>query len=328
VGQYRNQGSPGLGHLCVKALVAPFTVNTCPKGGTLKALADHQELGPMMPVMVVTARKCCTVRHGRYRHRCVGRAATGRRGQVVCNVLERTAGGGRVKGAALGRRVRRRQHEHDIRHSTHHTTPGLEGRFEAHAQTMRDQHLRTLFAQDPRRGDRMAAEAAGIYLDYSKNRITDATLSCWLQLAEESGLRTRIDAMFRGDKINSRSSRAVRHVALRAPRGASILVDGENVVPQSHTLADKMADFFQACACGAWTGHTVSDSQRHQHRHRRLRLGPVRPTRHSSYYSDRRPDVPFVSNIDAPTWRRPCVISIRRRPCSSSPRRLHDAGDQ
>ena len=170
---------------------------------------------------------------------------------------------------------------------------------EAHAQTMRDQHLRTLFAQDPRRGDRMAAEAAGIYLDYSKNRITDATLKLLLQLAEESGLRTRIDAMFRGDKINVSEQRAVLHVALRAPRGASILVDGENVVPQVHTVLDKMADFSKHVRCGAWTGHTG----------KRIRnvinigiggsdLGPVMAYEALKYYSDRSLTFRFVSNID------------------------------
>jgi len=145
----------------------------------------------------------------------------------------------------------------------------------------------------------MAAEAAGIYLDYSKNRITDATLKLLLQLAEESGLRTRIDAMFRGDKINVSEQRAVLHVALRAPRGASILVDGENVVPQVHTVLDKMADFSKHVRCGAWTGHTG----------KRIRnvinigiggsdLGPVMAYEALKYYSDRSLTFRFVSNID------------------------------
>src|SRR5260370_22192666 len=99
----------------------------------------------------------------------------------------------------------------------------------AHHDTIRHLHLRRLFADDPKRGERMTAEAVGLYLDYSKNRITDETLKLLLQLAEESGLRERIDAMFRGEKINITENRAVLHVALRAPRGASIVVDGEDV---------------------------------------------------------------------------------------------------
>src|SRR5688572_30549111 len=102
-------------------------------------------------------------------------------------------------------------------------------------------HLRKLFADDPKRGERMTAEGAGLYLDYSKNRITAETLQLLLQLADESGLRERIDAMFRGDKINITETRAVLHVALRAPIGASIVVDGENVVPEVHAVLDRMA---------------------------------------------------------------------------------------
>src|SRR5215471_15817340 len=104
----------------------------------------------------------------------------------------------------------------------------------AHYQTMRGLHLRKLFADDPKRGERMTVEAAGLYLDYSKNRVTDETLKLLQKLAEEAGLRARIDAMFRGEKINISEHRAVLHVALRAPRGATIVVDGENVVPQVH----------------------------------------------------------------------------------------------
>src|SRR2546428_9862530 len=127
---------------------------------------------------------------------------------------------------------------------------------EAHPEKLRDIHLRTLFAQDPKRGERLTAEAAGLYLDYSKNRITDETLDLLLQLAEESGLRERIDAMFGGKKINITENRAVLHVALRAPRGTSIVVDGENVVPQVHAVLDKMSDFAERVRSGAWKGHT------------------------------------------------------------------------
>src|ERR1700740_2378319 len=114
---------------------------------------------------------------------------------------------------------------------------------ESHYQKVKDLHLRKLFAEDPKRGERLTAEAAGIYLDYSKNRVTDETLTLLTRLAEESGLRERIDAMFRGDKINVTEDRAVLHVALRAPRGASIMVDGKNVVPEVHAVLDAMANF-------------------------------------------------------------------------------------
>src|SRR2546426_7867285 len=113
----------------------------------------------------------------------------------------------------------------------------------SHYKTVSKLHLRQLFADDPKRGQRMTVEAVDLYLDYSKNRITDETLKLLLQLAGESGLRARIDAMFRGEKINVTENRAVLHVALRSPRGASIVVDGENVVPQVHAVLEKMADF-------------------------------------------------------------------------------------
>src|SRR5262244_360280 len=114
---------------------------------------------------------------------------------------------------------------------------------QAHHKNVRDLHLRKLFADDPKRAERMTAEAVGLHLDYSKNRITDETLKLLLQLAAQSGLRERIDAMFRGDKINVSENRAVLHVALRAPRGASIVHEGRNVVPDVHAVLDKMADF-------------------------------------------------------------------------------------
>ena len=143
---------------------------------------------------------------------------------------------------------------------------------EAHHKNIRELHLRKLFADDPKRGERMTAEAVGLYLDYSKNRVTDETLKLLVQLAEESGLRERIDAMFRGEKINITENRAVLHVALRAPRGASIVVDGENVVPQVHAVLDKMADFSNRVRSGALErSHRQTHSQRHQYRHRRLR---------------------------------------------------------
>lgn len=170
---------------------------------------------------------------------------------------------------------------------------------EAHSKTIQSLHLRTLFADDPKRGERMTAEAAGIYLDYSKNRITDETLKLLVQLAEESGLRERIDAMFRGEKINITENRAVLHVALRAPRGASIPVDGNNVIPQVHAVLDKMSDFTNRVRQGTWKGHTgkpirnivnigIGGSD----------LGPVMAYEALKYYSDRRMTFRFVSNID------------------------------
>src|SRR6476659_10069632 len=168
-----------------------------------------------------------------------------------------------------------------------------------HHQKVRDLHLRKLFADDPKRGERLTVEAVGLYLDYSKNRITDETLKLLMQLAEESGLRGRIDAMFRGDKINITENRAVLHVALRAPKGASIVVDGENVVPQVHAVLDKMADFSNHVRSGAWKGYTG----------KRIRnvinvgiggsdLGPVMAYEALRHYSDRAMTFRFVSNVD------------------------------
>jgi glucose-6-phosphate isomerase len=170
---------------------------------------------------------------------------------------------------------------------------------EQHYQTVKDVHLRQLFAEDRKRGDRLAVEAAGIYLDYSKNRITDETLTLLLRLAEESGLRDRIEAMFRGDNINVSENRAVLHVALRAPRGASIIHDGRNVVPEVHAVLDKMTDFAQRLRSGAWKGYTG----------KRLRnvinigiggsdLGPVMAYEALMHYSDRGMTFRFVSNVD------------------------------
>src|SRR5450631_2033698 len=126
----------------------------------------------------------------------------------------------------------------------------------AHYEKIHDTSLRQLFSEDAARGKRMTAEACGLLLDYSKNRVTDETLKLLLQLAEESGLRDRIDAMFRGEKINITENRAVLHVALRAPKGTSIVVDGEDVVPQVHAVLDKMAEFSNRIRSGTWKGHT------------------------------------------------------------------------
>ncbi|MEO6909399.1 MAG: glucose-6-phosphate isomerase, partial [Edaphobacter sp.] len=127
---------------------------------------------------------------------------------------------------------------------------------QAHFQLIRDKHLRDMFAEDPNRGDLFTAEAVGIFLDYSKNRITDETLKLLIALAEESGLREKIEAMFRGDKINITENRAVLHVALRAPKGESIVLDGEDVVPAVHQVLDKMSGFAERVRSGDWKGHT------------------------------------------------------------------------
>src|SRR5579864_8226907 len=161
-------------------------------------------------------------------------------------------------------------------------------------------HLRQLFADDPQRGKRMAIEAVGLYLDYSKNRITDETLNLLLQLAEDSGLRARIDAMFRGEKINVTENRAVLHTALRAPRGASVVVDGKNVVPDVHRVLDTMTDFSDRLRSGVWKGHTgkricnvvnigIGGSD----------LGPVMAYEALRHYIEPRMRFRFVSNVDS-----------------------------
>ena len=169
----------------------------------------------------------------------------------------------------------------------------------AHHKKAKDLHLRELFAADPKRGERLTVEAAGLFLDYSKNCVTDQTLGLLLQLAKESGLRERINAMFGGEKINLTEDRAVLHVALRAPRGASILVDGKNVVPEVHAVLDKMAAFSKRVRSGAWKGHTG----------KRIRnvvnigiggsdLGPVMAYEALRHYSKRDLTFRFVSNVD------------------------------
>src|SRR5580692_4359085 len=168
-----------------------------------------------------------------------------------------------------------------------------------HYKKVSNLHLRDLFADDPKRGERMTLEGAGLYLDYSKNRVTDETLGLLLKLADESGLRSRIDAMFGGEKINITEKRAVLHTALRAPRDATILVDGKNVVPDVHSVLDRMADFAKRVRNGEWKGHTgkpicnvinigIGGSD----------LGPVMAYEALRHYSDRSKTFRFVSNVD------------------------------
>jgi glucose-6-phosphate isomerase len=169
----------------------------------------------------------------------------------------------------------------------------------SHAKEVQKQHLRDLFKDDPKRGKRLTAEAIGLYLDYSKNRVTEETLNLLVELAEESGLKQRIDAMFHGEKINITENRAVLHVALRAPKGSSIVVDGKNVVPEVHAVLNKMADFADRVRSGEWKGHTG----------KRIRnvinigiggsdLGPVMAYEALRPYSERSMTFRFVSNVD------------------------------
>lgn len=170
---------------------------------------------------------------------------------------------------------------------------------ESHFNDIRDMHLRTLFADDPKRGQRLTAEAAGLYFDYSKHRVTDETMGLLLELAEQSGLQERIAAMFSGEKINITENRAVLHVALRAPRQTTIMVEGENVVDRVHAVLDKMADFSDRIRSGDWKGHTgrpirnvinigIGGSD----------LGPVMAHEALTHYSERAMNFRFVSNID------------------------------
>ena len=170
---------------------------------------------------------------------------------------------------------------------------------ENHYEQMRSTHLRQFFAADPQRGQRLTQEAVGIYLDYSKNRVTDETLNLLLQLAEQSGLRARIDAMFKGEKINTTEKRAVLHIALRAPQNESIVVDGQDVVPEVQQVLTRMSDFSNRVRSGEWTGFTG----------KRIRnvinigiggsdLGPVMAYEALRYYSQRDMTFRFVSNID------------------------------
>ncbi len=169
----------------------------------------------------------------------------------------------------------------------------------AHFEEVRDLHMRQMFADDPKRGEQMSTEAVGLFLDYSKNRVTAETLKLLFELAEESGLRAKIDAMFGGEKINLTEDRAVLHVALRAPRGATITVDGENVVPEVHAVLDRMTDFANRVRSGEWKGHTgkrivnvvnigIGGSD----------LGPVMAYEALKHYCQRDLTFRFVSNVD------------------------------
>jgi glucose-6-phosphate isomerase len=185
-------------------------------------------------------------------------------------------------------------------HRTEATSkPAIWRALQDHHAAVRSVPLKKLFASDPSRGERMTVEAAGVFFDYSKNRVSGETLTLLLALAEQSGLRARIDAMFRGDKINVTENRAVLHVALRAPKGSSIVVDGKNVVPEVHAVLDRMSDFANRIRSGQWKGHSgkqirnvinigIGGSD----------LGPVMAYEALKYYSDRAMTFRFVSNVD------------------------------
>jgi glucose-6-phosphate isomerase len=168
-----------------------------------------------------------------------------------------------------------------------------------HSTEIKNVHLRELFAKDATRGERLTGEAAGLFLDYSKNRVTETSLKLLLQLAEECDLRGRIEAMFRGERINITENRAVLHVALRAPKNATITLDGKNVVPEVHAVLDRMTAFSNRVRSGEWLGHTG----------KRIRnivnigiggsdLGPVMAYEALKHYSDRALTFRFVSNVD------------------------------
>jgi glucose-6-phosphate isomerase len=170
---------------------------------------------------------------------------------------------------------------------------------QSHFQSIGAKHLRDLFTEDPGRGQRFTAEAAGLFLDYSKNRVTAETLRLLVALAEESGLRHRIEAMFRGDKINLTEDRAVLHIALRAPKTERILVDGEDVIPAVHAVLEKMSAFADRVRSGQWKGHTgkpirnvvnigIGGSD----------LGPVMAYEALKHYSQRNLTFRFISNVD------------------------------
>jgi glucose-6-phosphate isomerase len=185
------------------------------------------------------------------------------------------------------------------RHAESTSKPAIWRSLQDHHAAVRSVPLKKLFAEDPARGERMTVEAAGVFFDYSKNRVNDETLALLLALARQSGLRDRIDAMFRGDKINVTENRAVLHVALRAPKGSSIVVDGKNVVPEVHAVLDRMSDFANRIRSGQWKGHSgkqirnvinigIGGSD----------LGPVMAYEALKYYSDRAMTFRFVSNVD------------------------------
>ena len=298
--------------LYVDALAAPFTVNTMPES-TLKACADHGKPGaPLAPdggdgetVLASFAKAGVDIDALASRLQDEGAASFVKSWNdlMACIEFKEQRGlQGELTQMAVTSGERKRVPE--FAEVQPRKVPMLRSlpawtSLQSHYEKVKGLHLRQLFAEDPKRGKRLAIEGAGVYLDYSKNRVTDETLSLLVQLAREAGLRERIEAMFRGDKINVSENRSVLHVALRAPRGASILHDGRNVVPEVHAVLDKMSDFANRVRSGAWRGHTG----------KRIRnvinigiggsdLGPVMAYEALRHYSDRAMTFRFVSNVD------------------------------
>ncbi|MDQ8727575.1 glucose-6-phosphate isomerase [Bradyrhizobium sp. LHD-71] len=289
--------------LYAQALAAPFTINTMPEA-TLKAFADH---GEVRAALSPDGDDCESVlasftKAGIAVDALAARLQEEGAGAFVKSwneLMARIASKGRVESRSGPTQIGKSLKEGKPTKALALRMRPAWSALEKHYCEIKDVHLKQLFAENPERGERLSVEAAGLYLDYSKNRITDETLSLLLRLAAESGLREHIDAMFRGDKINASESRAVLHVALRAPRGTSIIHDGRNVVPDVHAVLDKMADFANRVRGGAWKGHTG----------RRIRnvinigiggsdLGPVMAYQALRHYSDRSLTFHFVSNID------------------------------
>src|SRR5262249_44459605 len=296
VGQYGHQGSQRLGHavhpVARRAVHGEHHARGHAEGARRPRIARRAP----HPGRRRLGGSPGAVRQGWDRRGRPRRPAAGRRSQVFRLLLARADGRDRHQECRPG--------QGELRGTPMSRTLPLTARpswkaLKSHQEKMREVHLRTLFADDPGRGERLTTEAAGIFLDYSKNRVTDETLALPRKLAEEADLRGRIDAMFRGDKINLTENRAVLHVALRAPRGASITVDGKNVVPQVHQVLDAMSVFANRVRSGEWKGQTG----------KRIRnvvnigiggsdLGPVMAYEALRHYSDRAMSFRFVSNVD------------------------------
>ena len=276
--------------LYIEAFASPFTVNTMPDK-TLEAFADHGKVGDLMDPAGGDSEQVLKEFEGAGDRPGRARPAPPRRGQrQLRQSLERVAGDDRRQARGDGR--------------VSGTVAGLReapawGRLQSHFADLRQTHLRDLFAADPERGERLVAEGAGLFLDFSKNRITDETLMLLGELARERGVEERREAMFRGDHINVSEDRAVLHVALRMPRGRSLIVDGVDVVKEVHETLDRMAAFCERVRGGEWRGHTgkpirnvvnigIGGSD----------LGPVMAYEALRHYSHREMTFRFVSNID------------------------------